>query len=229
MSAFRRVGEVGRCSMSRQVPAPPSARVSYLSLLNHDFLQSGSRDDGFHSNTSTRTVSRNTGSCVCSGPSEIEAGQQTTAFVSTGSTEHMRRWQVNRIFRDVIVASPLVQHRIDLFSVGLEYNAGAGVSLTDSREALLRYRSNPDPLYRIRKVRHDPLSSTRTAGGVYATVKDGSVRLFTLSSPSWGMQHREWKIPLPVADLWDYCFYPGANVIAFVGLQEPQCVHLSWE
>jgi hypothetical protein len=198
-----------------------------LSLLSHDFLQSGSRDDGSHSNASARVVSRNTGTCVCSGSSEIEAGQQTTAFVSIGSTEHLRRRQVNRIFRDVIITSPLVQHRIYLFSVGLEYNAGAGVSLTDSQEALLRYRSNPDPLCQIENVRQDPLNSIRTTSGVHAAVMDGSVRLFTLSSPSREIQHREWTIPLPVA--WQqrhYCFFPGADVIAFFELQQPGCVHL---
>jgi hypothetical protein len=197
-----------------------------LSHLNHDFLQPGSRDDGSHSNTSARTVGRNTGTCVCSRPSEIEAGQQTNTFVSTGSTEHMRYWQVNRIFRDVIVASPLVQHRIDLFSVGLEYNAVAGVSLTDSQEALLRYRSNPDPLCQIENIRQDPLNSIRTTGGVHAALKDGLVRLFTLSSPSRGIQHREWKIPLPVAHQGHYCFFPGADVIAFLELQQLGCVHL---
>jgi hypothetical protein len=139
----------------------------------------------------------------------------------------MRRWQVNRIFRDVIVASPLVQHRIDLFSVGLEYNAGAGVSLTDSQEALLRYHSNPDPLCQIENVRQDPLNSIRTTGGVHAAVKNGLVRLCTLSSPSRGIQHREWKIPLPVAYLWNYCFYPGADVIAFVKLRQSGCVYLT--
>jgi hypothetical protein len=167
---------------------------------------------------------RNTATCACPGPSEIEAGQQTAALVSTGITEHKRRWQVNRIFRDAIVASPLVQHRIDLFSAGLEYNAGAGVSLTDSRDALLRYRSNPDPLCRTGNVHGD---FVMTAGGVYAALKDGSVRLFTLSSPSRGIQHREWKIPLPVEGLWGYCFYPGADVIAFVKLQHSRRVCLS--
>jgi hypothetical protein len=143
-----------------------------------------------------------------------------------GFTEHRRRWQVNRIFRDTIVASPLAQHKIDLFSTGLEYNDGAGISLTDSREALLRYRSNPDPLCRIEDEYTD---SVRAAGGVYATMKDGLVRLFTLSSPSRGIQHREWVIPLPVTGLRYYCLYPGADVIAFVKLQQSRRVHLSSE
>jgi hypothetical protein len=149
--------------------------------------------------------------------------------VLIGFTKHRRHWQVNRIFRYAIVASPLVQHRIDLFSIGLEYNAEVGVSLTDSRDALIRYRSNPDSLCRVESSRENSLNSVRTAGGVYVAVKDGSVRLFTLSSPSRGIQHREWKIPLPVVDLWNYCFYPGADVIAFVELQQSRRVHFSSE
>jgi hypothetical protein len=206
---------------------PDRRRSLDLSQLNHNFLQSGSRDDGSYSNTSARTVGRNTGSCVCSGPSEVEAGQQTATFVSTGSTEHRRRWQINRTFRDVIVASPLIQHRIDLFSAGLEYNAGAGVSLTDSQEALLRYHSNLDPPYRIANPREDILNSLRSSGGAHAAVNAGSLRLCTPSSPTRGIQHREWRIPLPVADPWDYGFYPGADVIAFVELQQLGCVYLS--
>jgi hypothetical protein len=138
----------------------------------------------------------------------------------------MRRLQVNRIFRDVIAASPLIQHRIDLFSVGLEYNAAAGVSLADSQDALLRYRSSPDPLCRIEGAQMD---SMRTAGGVYATTRGDLVWLFTLSSPSRGIQHREWEIPLPVAGLRHYGLYPGADVIAFVKVQELRRVHLSLE
>jgi hypothetical protein len=119
----------------------------------------------------------------------------------------------------------LVQHRIDLFSAGLEYNPGAGVSLTDSREALLRYRSSPDPLYRIRNTLQ--VGPVKAAGGVYATVKDDLVRLFTLSSPSRGIQHREWEIPFPAEDLRHYGLYPGADVIAFVKLPESRRVRLS--
>ena len=47
-------------------------------------------------------------------------------------------WQVNRAFRDSILAPP-IQHEIDLYAAGLGYNPGARVSLTDSREALRRY------------------------------------------------------------------------------------------
>jgi hypothetical protein len=127
----------------------------------------------------------------------------------------------------------LIKHKIDLFAAGLEYNPGAGVSLADSREALLQYRSNLDSLCPIEeRTVESPwegdMGLVKTAGGVCAIVKGGSVRLVTLGSASRGIPNKEWEIPAPVANQLDYCFYPGADVIAFVNLQESGYVCFSW-
>ena len=124
----------------------------------------------------------------------------------------------------------MLQHKIDLFSAGLEYNAAAGVSLDDSRKALHQFRSSLDSLRPIEERTVDRKSSEyvefeKPAGGVYPIVDGSSVRLFTLGSASRGIPHKEWEIPLPVAELAGYGFCPGADVIAFVELQEAKCVH----
>ena len=126
----------------------------------------------------------------------------------------------------------MIQHKLDLFATGFEYNAGAGISLADSREALLRYRSSLDTLRPIgeRTVesrRAYGADSASTVGGVCAIVKEDSVRLFTLGSSSRGIPYNEWEIPTPVINPWYSCFYPGADVIAFLDLQEMRYVGLS--
>ena len=63
----------------------------------------------------------------------------------------------------------------------------------------------------------------RSAGGVYAILED-SVRLFTLGSHSRGIPSKEWRIPLPVSHVDDYCFHPGADVIAFLDVDRSLCV-----
>jgi len=142
-----------------------------------------------------------------------------------GSTEYRRSLQVNHVFRDVTLAYPLIQHKIDLFAAGFEDNMAAGLSLTEKREALRRYCSNLDSLRPIEERRVDnvaiPNGNTvsKTAGGVYAIATE-SVRLFTLGSPLRGIQYKEWEIPLPLpgSDLGGYGFYPCEDVIAFVEL-----------
>jgi len=149
------------------------------------------------------------------------------------STEHSWIWQVNRVFRGVILSSPLIQHKIDLYAAGLEYNAAAGISLAESRTALQRYLSSLDLLrpakewtrgsIQILEDYHDPT----IAGGIYAIVEE-SVRLFNPGSPSQRIPHKEWEIPIPSVQGYvrDYSFYPGADIIAFAALQEETCVYL---
>jgi len=142
-----------------------------------------------------------------------------------GSTEHRQSLQVNHAFRDVILASPVIQHKIDLFAAGFEDNVAAGLSLVEKREALRRYRSNLDSLRPIeeRRVDNVPIPDkgkvSKAAGGVY-TIATESVRLFTLGSPLRGIPYKEWEIPLPLPgpDLGGYGFYPCEDVIAFVEL-----------
>ena len=130
-----------------------------------------------------------------------------------------RRWllQVNRIFRDAVHASPLIQHKIDLFAAGLEYNAAAGISFADSKNSFLQYRSGLDTLCPIKKRTVNARGFNSMSGGVCAVIGgDDSIRLFTLGSASRGIPHKQWEIPSPVTDPTRFDFYPGADVIVFV-------------
>ena len=105
--------------------------------------------------------------------------------------------QVNRTFRDAIVASSLIQHKIEPFSAGLEYNAAAGIGLTDSRQVFLEYRSRLDPLYPNEEVTLDGVCRegvglSTTGGGIYAITENDSLRLLTFGSgPSQGALYKE--------------------------------------
>ena len=141
--------------------------------------------------------------------------------------------QVNRIFHDTVVTSPLIQHKIDLFSAGFEYNAGTQVSLADSQKALLQYRSSMDSLHPIKDKMVECLQTSHTdfatsASGVHVIVKNDLARLFTLGSASRGIPHKEWEIPLPDADPGDYDFDSSADVITFIGLRGMVYVCFSW-
>ena len=119
---------------------------------------------------------------------------------------------------------------MDLFSSGLEYSMAAGVSLDDSRRALLQYLSSLDSLRPIEERTTDcnwpkDVILDEPASGVYPAVNGSSVRLFVPGSTSRGIPHKEWEVPLPVADLEGFGFYPGADIIAFVEFQETKCVH----
>jgi len=61
-------------------------------------------------------------------------------------TEHGRYLQVNHAFRDVVLSSPLVQHKLDLHAVGLEHNPAAGIDLTESRKAFSQHLASYDAL-----------------------------------------------------------------------------------
>ena len=127
----------------------------------------------------------------------------------------------------------MIQHKIDLFAAGLEYNAAAGAGLAESQNAFHQYRSNWDSLRPIEKKAVDNIRipdrydyGFKAAGGVYSIVKE-SVRLITLGSASRGIPHKVWEIPLPCTEVTGYNFYPGADVIAFVEVRNVVCVHLS--
>ena len=142
-----------------------------------------------------------------------------------GVTEHGRHPQVNRIFRDAILTSPLTRHKIELFAAGLEHNAAAGIGLAGSQKAFLQYRATLDSLRPAEERTVDGLQPwhqehAQSVGGVYAIMKDDAVCLLTLGSASRGIPFKEWEIPLPTEDPAGYAFYPNADVIAFVKLQE---------
>ena len=104
-------------------------------------------------------------------------------------------------------------------------------SLADKRETLCRYRSSLGSLRPIEERRVDNLPIpddnpiSRAVGGVYAIAAE-SVRLFIPGSASRGIPHKEWKIPLPDIGWECYGFYPDADVIAFITIQETMtCVY----
>jgi len=140
------------------------------------------------------------------------------------STERRRCLQVNRAFRDVILSSPLIQHKIDLYGAGFEHNPAAGIDLAESRKALRRHLSNLDPFSPVQEWVvdnpriSDDISNIKAAGGVIAMINE-SVRLFTLGSSSRKIPHKEWEIPLPTVAPENYGLYPGADIIAFVEVQ----------
>ena len=140
--------------------------------------------------------------------------------------------KVNRAFHDVILASPLIQHRMELHAAGLKYNPRAGISLSDSRNALLQYRSNLESLRPAeeRKMGNtwmDEIFSV-SGGGVYALITGDAVQLITLGSASRGIPQKEWEIPLPVINPEYYCLCPGADVIVFSKRLGAGCVHSLW-
>ena len=96
------------------------------------------------------------------------------------STERRRSRQVNRAFHDVILASPLIQHKIDLFTTGLEYNAASGTDLAESRQALHQYRRNLNALCPVEEITVENIripdddDDLQAVGGVYAIVEGTS-------------------------------------------------------
>jgi hypothetical protein len=148
-----------------------------------------------------------------------------------GRVECSRYFQVNRVFRDAVRASPLIKHKIELFAAGLEYNAAAGINLPESREAFRERASNLGLLFAIEEtvvpleVQLDFVNISKTAGGVHAVYTgSGPVRLFSLGSASRGIPCKQWQIPSPVENCVGHCIYPPADLIAFVELQGGRCV-----
>ena len=72
---------------------------------------------------------------------------------TAGFVERSRHLQVNRIFYNVILASPLIQHKLDLFAAGFEYNAAAGINLADSQKAFRQHTSSLDSLLEYERLR----------------------------------------------------------------------------
>ena len=65
-----------------------------------------------------------------------------------------------------------------------------------------------------------PWGYSRAVGGVRTLpiATNHSIRLLILGSTSRGIPRKKWEIPIPTAVLPTYCFYPGADVIAFIEL-----------
>ena len=128
----------------------------------------------------------------------------------------------------------MIQHKIDLFATGLEYNAAAGIDLTESRKALLQYNSSLGSLHPVeeRVVGEVHVGNDyrfQTAGGVHAVFVNESVRLFSLGSASRGIPYKEWEIPSPINYSTGYHIYPAADLIVFVERQSCMCVYRSQE
>jgi hypothetical protein len=122
----------------------------------------------------------------------------------------------------------LIQHKLELYAVGLEHNPAAGIDLAGSRDALRRYltgliRLSPIEERMVKDLQIPDVDEAKVAGDVYAIVND-RVRLFTPGSVSRGIPYKDWAIPLPAASLENSGFYPGADIIAFVELPVPTWV-----
>ena len=147
---------------------------------------------------------------------------------TAGFVERSRHLQVNRIFYNAILASPLIQHKLDLFAAGFEYNAAAGIDLAESQKAFLQHISSLDSLRPIEErvvgeVQMDGDYHSKTSGGVHAVFTD-SVRLFSLGSASRGIPYKEWNIPSPIDHPMACCICSHANLIVFVKEQADPCV-----
>ena len=145
-------------------------------------------------------------------------------------TKRIRFSQVNRTFRDVVLSSPFIQHKIDLYAAGFEYNLAAGVELAESRKALHQYLSNlhslcPIEEWTVEDARiNDDADNIKVAGSGIAIMNE-TIRLFTLGSSSRRIPHNEWEIPRPTVEPGDYGFYPGADIIAFAELHKVTYVY----
>lgn len=129
----------------------------------------------------------------------------------------LRLQRVSRVFHDIVLASPLLQHKIELYGAGFVYNAASGISVADSRRALLQYLENSrkfTTMIRKKIMVHPAEGKGKIEGGVYATIQD-SVKLLSFGSISRRIPVDEWEIPLPIVDPTNFCFYPVADVIAF--------------
>ena len=123
----------------------------------------------------------------------------------------------------------MIQHRIDLFAAGFEYNETARIDLDESRKALLRYKSGIDSLRPVEeRAVEDPRRnfehSTKAVGGIHAIVDGDTAHLFALGSASRKIPHEQWEIPLPVANPECYAFCPHANVFAAVEFSDSRYV-----
>ena len=73
--------------------------------------------------------------------------------------------------------------------------------------------------------REEDYDLIRMAGGVYATVQDGSVLLSILGCAPRGIPRKDWKIPAPIVRTREYCYSPVDDAIAFIDLQDIGYVH----
>ena len=144
-------------------------------------------------------------------------------------TKRRRLRQVNRAFRDAILLSPSIQHKINLYAVGFEYNPAAGIDIAESRKALHQYLSNLDSLCPIEersveklRVEEHGIDRVRAAGGAIVIV-DEPVRLLALGSSTRRGD------PASAHRIRNYGFYPGADVSAFVEMEDAMYVYLLLE
>jgi hypothetical protein len=123
----------------------------------------------------------------------------------------------------------LIQHKIDLFAAGLEYNVATRVDLDSSRAAFQSHSSldslRPIEVRAVEVPRMEYQPATVVADGVYCLETQNSIRLFAAGSASLGVPYKEWEIPTPVpGDQFQrrYHICPSADVIAFVEILGPK-------
>ena len=128
--------------------------------------------------------------------------------------------KVTRGFRDLVIHSPQIQHKLDLYAAGLEPNWTTGFTLTDSIKALGEHRSrwkdfNVDSEQQM-TARISNSEQEATAGGVYGVVTGFEIQFFTLASNPRGIQPKEQKISLDFKVV-GFAFHPHADVVVVAG------------
>ena len=128
--------------------------------------------------------------------------------------------EVNRVFHDLVRASPAIQHEIDLFGAGLQQNPRTKASLTDRRAALELYRRSWESLDLVEEGDEDLRffvdGAALVVGGTFGILGENLAKFITLGSISRGIPSKEWDFPFKDLEAFNFSFYPRANVLAIV-------------
>jgi hypothetical protein len=129
--------------------------------------------------------------------------------------------QLNRVFRDVIDASPAVQYRVDLFSAALEDDpADTPLALADRRAHLEQYRSRWDRYDQAKKssVELPPHTQRVIDGEVLACIQEAAgdkidVTFVRLPSVSRGIKKKQWVVKGLPKNASDLKMYPELDAL----------------
>jgi len=129
--------------------------------------------------------------------------------------------QVSHAFHDAIQKSPWINHRINLYAVGLEDNPESNLILADKRRALKEYRAkwnNLDPFQKWEPGAGSVGCQWTSVLGVYGVTAHSQefIEFFTLESVSQGVPRKEWKIPLPHFNFSGFAINPHSNLLVVV-------------
>jgi len=104
----------------------------------------------------------------------------------------------------------------------LEDNPASDLTLAEKRRALDEYRTKWDTLNPIQKWEREvadfDYGHQASGHGVCGFVADTQkfIEFLTLKSVSRGIPRKEWKLPLPEFDFFNFAIYPPADALAVV-------------